>query len=273
MSVSFPDPTEIEAVAKSLAGDGPAVPAAASQAMKAQLQLRELILSGELPARSRLTEVAVVERLGVSRTPVRTALLKLEDEGLIEPAPGGGYSVCAFHERDIADAIELRGTLEGLLARLAAERGVARKALEAARDCLRRIDAALAPATLDDAHMSAYGQLNDAFHDHVRAMADSPVIARQLERACRLPFASPSAFVIIESHRAPARDMLTVAQSQHWQVLDAIEAREGSRAEAIMREHSRIARRNLQRALQAPGAAAVPGGVGLIQRQGGKSSL
>lgn len=263
MSAPFPVDADFEATARSAVGSAPA---AASHAMKAQLQLRELILSGELPARSRLTELAVVERLGVSRTPVRTALLKLEDEGLIEPAPGGGYSVRTFHERDIADSIELRGTLEGLLARLAAERGVAQVALEAARDCLRRIDAVLAPATLDDEQMSFYGQLNDAFHERIQAMAEAPVIARQLERVCRLPFASPSAFVITESHGAPARDMLTIAQSQHWQVLEAIEAREGSRAEAIMREHSRIARRNFQRVLHTPSSEGAPLGVGLIQR-------
>jgi DNA-binding GntR family transcriptional regulator len=96
-----------------------------SQAVKAQLRLRELILSGDLEAGERIAELAIVERLGMSRTPIRAALMRLEQEGLLEKFPGGGYKVRTFSERDVADAIEMRGTVEGLAARLAAERGEA----------------------------------------------------------------------------------------------------------------------------------------------------
>ena len=58
---------------------------------------------------------------------------------------------------------------------------------------------------------------------------------------------------------AHARDTLVVAQHQHRQVLDAIERREAGRAEAIMREHSRIARQNMQVALRDPAASGTPG--------------
>ncbi|MDZ4356743.1 MAG: Rieske 2Fe-2S domain-containing protein, partial [Variovorax sp.] len=82
-----------------------------SAQVRALLQLRELILSGELAGGSRIAELAIVERLGVSRTPIRAALMRLEQEGLLEALPNGGYVVQTFSERDIADAIELRGTL------------------------------------------------------------------------------------------------------------------------------------------------------------------
>ena len=94
-----------------------------SQAVKAQQRLRELILTGELAAGSRIAELALVELLGVSRTPIRAALMRLEQEGLLDALPSGGYAVRTFSERDVADAIELRGTLEGLAGRLASERG------------------------------------------------------------------------------------------------------------------------------------------------------
>ena len=71
---------------------------------------------------------------------MRAALLRLEQEGLLRALPGGGYVVETFSERDIADAIELRGTLEGLLARLAAERGAPAAVLTEARGVLERID-------------------------------------------------------------------------------------------------------------------------------------
>ena len=246
---------------------GAGTPASASQAMKAQLQLREAILSGDLPPSARLTEMAIVERLGMSRTPVRTALARLAEEGLLESLPGGGYSVRTFREQDVADAIELRGVLEGMLARRAAERGARREAVDAARQCLNEIDAVLAAATLDDEAISRYEQLNDVFHQCVQAMAQAPVLQRELDRVVKLPFASPSAFVIVDCHSRRARDMLTVAQHQHWQVLDAIAAREGARAEALLREHCRIAQRNLQVALHAAPDQPNAPGVGLIRRR------
>src|SRR5690554_6192221 len=102
---------------------------ATSNVVKAQLRLRELILEGELPAGSRISELWVVEQLGVSRTPVRAALARLQEVGFLEPIPSGGYAVRSFTEDDVWDAIEVRGTLEGLAARLAAERGASPQVL------------------------------------------------------------------------------------------------------------------------------------------------
>jgi GntR family transcriptional regulator, vanillate catabolism transcriptional regulator len=80
-----------------------------------------------------------------------------------------------------------------------------------------------------------------------------------------LPFASPSAFALQQANSPQARDMLIVAQDQHRQVLDAIANREGARAESIMREHSRIAQRNLREVMQGHGADRMPG-VRLIRK-------
>lgn len=233
--------------------------------VRALLQLRELILSGELAGGTRIAELAIVERLGVSRTPIRAALVRLEQEGLLEALPGGGYVVQSFSERDVADAIELRGTLEGLLARLAAERGAPLVVLAEARQCLDRIDALLTAPQLDDEAFSAYVALNSHFHSLLCEMADSPTIARQLERAASLPFASPSGFVLLQAQSTRARDMLIVAQDQHRQVLDAIDQREGARAESIMREHSRLARRNLVEVLAAHPSEALTGNMPAIR--------
>jgi GntR family transcriptional regulator of vanillate catabolism len=240
--------------------------AGASQAVKAQLRLREMILAGELPGGARIAELAIVERLGVSRTPIRAALMRLEQEGLIEALPNGGYAVRTFSERDVSEAIELRGTLEGLLARLAAERGAAPVLLSEARACLARIDEVLSRPALDDEAFSRYVGLNQRFHHLLGEMAGSAVIVRELERVASLPFASPSGFVVVQANSPQARDMLIVAQDQHRQVLDAIERGEGSRAEAIMREHSRIAQRNLREAIQSQHLDRMPG-VRLIRRR------
>ncbi|MEO6015840.1 MAG: GntR family transcriptional regulator [Polaromonas sp.] len=231
----------------------------ASQGVKAQLRLREMILGGELPSGMRITELAIVEKLGISRTPIRAALVRLEQEGLLDALSNGGYAVRTFSERDVSESVELRGTLEGLSARLAAERGVAIEVLVEARSCLQEIDAVLSQASLDDEAFLHYVTLNQKFHNLLGEMAQSTVIARELERVVNLPFASPSAFVVLQANSPQARDMLIVAQHQHWQVLEAIGQREGARAEAIMREHSRLARRNLREALQNHHLGQMPG--------------
>jgi GntR family transcriptional regulator, vanillate catabolism transcriptional regulator len=243
------------------------VEAGASQAVKAQLRLREMILAGELPSGERIAELAVVQRLGVSRTPIRAALVRLEQEGLLQALPNGGFAVRTFSERDVSDAIEMRGTVEGLAVRLAAERGAPAVVVAEARACLAQIDAVLRQPALDDEAFARYVSLNQKFHNLLSEMADSAVIRRELDRVVNLPFASPSAFVVVQSDSPRARDMLMVAQDQHRQVLDAIDRREGARAEAIMREHARMAQRNLREALKDHNLDRMPG-VRLIRKRG-----
>lgn len=239
--------------------------AGSSQAVKAQLRLREMILAGELPSGGRIAELTLVEKLGVSRTPIRAALVRLEQEGLLQALPGGGFAVRMFSESDASDAIELRGMVEGLAARLAAERGAPAAALAEAKACLASIDGVLARPALDDDAFLRYVELNQQFHNLLSDMAGSAVIGRELDHVVNLPFASPSAFVVLQANSPQARDMLVVAQDQHRQVLDAIEHREGSRAESIMREHSRIARRNLADAMREHDLGRMPA-VRLIRR-------
>ncbi|MEX3938559.1 GntR family transcriptional regulator [Paraburkholderia sp. BR10937] len=221
---------------------------AASQTVKAQLGLRELILGGELAPGERISELGVVERLGVSRTPVRAALMRLQEEGLLEPIPSGGYAVRSFSENEIRDSIELRGTLEGLAARLAAERGITHSMFRDLHDCIDEIDELLV-GELSEETFSRYVEANGRFHRLLAVASDSEVVARQIEKVATLPFASASAFVVVQSLDPRARETLIVAQAQHRAVLEAIESREGARAEALMREHSHIAHQNLKRVL------------------------
>ena len=237
-----------------------------SQTLRAQLMLRELVLSGELEPGTRIAEVALVSRIGVSRTPIRMALLQLHQEGLLEVLPAGGYAVKAFSESDVYDAIELRGTLEGLAARMAAERGVTDGLWAESRDCMSRIDDLLARPELTEACFAGYVEQNARFHAALAAMAGSELVERQIRRACTLPFASPNAFVLERCSGPHARDVLVVAQNQHRTLLDAIRRREGARAEAIAREHARIAQHNLGEVLQSQQALKQMPGAALIRR-------
>jgi GntR family transcriptional regulator of vanillate catabolism len=119
------------------------------------VRLREMILAGELPGGARIAELTLVEKLGVSRTPIRAALMRLEQEGLLEALPNGGYAVRTFSERDVSDAIELRGTVEGLLARVAAERGARRWCWARPANVCARSMSCFEQAALDDHAFSA----------------------------------------------------------------------------------------------------------------------
>ncbi len=237
-----------------------------SQTLSAQLRLRDLILSGELAPGERLSEPSVAERLGASRTPVRAALVRLAEEGLVEPIPSGGFAVKSFTEEDIQDAIELRGTLEGHAARLAAERGAPSAALAEMKRLITRLDEATSPP-INEAVFTDYVALNAHFHELLVEAAGSAVLARQIGRVVSLPFASPSGFVLAQAVLPEAQRVLAIAQEHHRGVVEAIERREGARAEALMREHARLARRNLELVLcDQDSLHLVPGGA-LIRRR------
>jgi DNA-binding GntR family transcriptional regulator len=84
--------------------------------------LREAIIVGELKPGERLMEVQLADKMGVSRTPVREAIRKLELEGLVEMLPRKGAHVADLSVKDIMDVLELRATLDGLASSLSAER-------------------------------------------------------------------------------------------------------------------------------------------------------
>jgi GntR family transcriptional regulator of vanillate catabolism len=239
--------------------------ASSSQTVRTLLGLRELILGGQLSPGERISELGVVERLGVSRTPVRAALIRLQEEGLVEPIPSGGFAVRSFSEHEIRDSIELRGTLEGLAARLAAERGIAPSMLRELTAYVDEIDALLIGELSEEA-FSRYVDANANFHRLLACACGSQVVQRQIEKASTLPFASASSFVVVQSLDPRARETLVVAQAQHRAVLAAIENHEGTRAEALMREHSQIAHQNLKRVLENQRALSRLIGGNLIRR-------
>ncbi len=218
-----------------------------SQADRALSALRTLILSGAFARDEKLSEPALSDRLGISRTPLREAMMHLLQEGLLHRDDGGSARVSCYTMRDIIDAIEVRGTLEGLAARLAAERGVSAEALAAARAILDALDQALGAAAGVD--FRAYIVHNTAFHDWLAQAAASPVVIREIARAKRMPLSGPGAFLTGQEGQRPFLQSLIIAQDQHRAILDAIETGEGARAEALAREHARLARRNLQQAI------------------------
>jgi GntR family transcriptional regulator, vanillate catabolism transcriptional regulator len=226
-----------------------------TQTERLVLTLREWILKGEFSAGQRLTELGLVSSLKASRTPIRIALERLANEGLLEPIPTGGFRVRSFSTADICDAIEIRGVLEGTAARFAAER------LERVEE-LGRVKRLLPRAILENPispeAFARFLDTNRTFHREVWCLAKSPSLFRELEHACKIPFAAPEALVFSPADYEPST--AHIAAEQHRAIIEAIENREGSRAEALAREHSRIARRNLEAAFRKKeGTSRLPG--------------
>lgn len=238
---------------------------AGSQTTKATLGLRELVFAGELQPGKRVPEIGLAERLGVSRTPLRLALATLAHEGLLSALPGGGFVVCSFSLNDVADAIELRGVLEGTAARFAAERLGSESELAALAAVTEELDAVVGvPSPL----LERFVELNDEYHRELVELAKSDAVARAIENVVALPFASPGALLASQAALAREQEVLVVAQHQHRGILEAVRAGHGARAEEIAREHARLAMLNLELVLESEPALERLPGAPLLRRAG-----
>lgn len=231
------------------------------------LKIRELILTGVFPAGTCVSENMLVERLGVSRTPVRTALQRLVQEGLIKPPGMNGYEISSFTVDQALDAIAVRATLEGMAARCAAQKGLLKSHAAEFETCLRQLDAVVEQTRIELKDFQTYSRWNERFHALVVARAQNEVLRRSLDGVLVLPFASPSAFVCAQSELPDFHETLRLGHLQHWRLIDAISAGDAETAEALAREHAMAARRNLRLALSNSAAIGhVPGAV-LIRRE------
>ena len=231
--------------------------AASSLTTKATLGLRELIFGGELAPEQRVPEIGLAEQLGVSRTPLRLALATLAHEGLLRALPGGGFVVCSFSLSDVADAIELRGVLEGTAARFAAERLVGEPELADLVAVTEQLDAVLDTRS---PVLERFVELNDEYHRALVDLAKSDAITRAIANVVALPFASPGALLASQAALTREQEILVVAQHQHRAMIEAVRAGHGARAEEIAREHARLAMLNLELVLASePALDRLPG--------------
>ncbi|MBC7598184.1 MAG: GntR family transcriptional regulator [Polaromonas sp.] len=214
------------------------------------IQLRDLILRGEFAPGQRLAEQQLAERLGASRTPVRAALVTLEQEGLVEANDTGKFLVRQFTPREVADAIAVRGQLEGMAARLVAEHGVSRQLQGDLQACLNEGDLALAANPLNFESYAAYAVVNDRFHALVLEACGNRALQRAVALNDKLPFAPASAMLPMQGSVALDRDWMLYAHRQHHMLFAALQAGEGARAQALAIEHTEVAQMNLRMALE-----------------------
>jgi GntR family transcriptional regulator of vanillate catabolism len=216
-----------------------------TQMAEAVVRLREMILNGKLAPGQRVAEAPLADLLGVSRTPVRQALPLLAQEGLLVENETRGYLVRAFTATEITDAIDIRGALEALAAQRVAERGVSKALSRDLHRCLEDGDALFGKRRLEESDEALYAEMNARFHALILGAADSVILSSAIERNSRIPFAGPQALAFDRTQLDRMYDRLHYAHTQHHSIVDALEAGQAGRVDALMREHAHRVKESL----------------------------
>jgi DNA-binding GntR family transcriptional regulator len=202
-------------------------------------QLHARVLSGELPSGTRLRQEALAEEFGVSRTPVREALRKLQAGGLVELQPNRGAVVRGLSAREIRDAYEVRAALEALAAQLAAER-ISREQLERLNrvqgEFRTALDRALAKRRggreVGVRELRRWAKANDDFHQTIHEASGNEVLASALAQLARNFPRDLSRLVVSESTA-----MLEANVREHETILEALSRRDAEAAYELMQRH------------------------------------
>jgi DNA-binding GntR family transcriptional regulator len=201
----------------------------ASFAQRAYAALRAALLEMNIYERAdqdlRLDERDLAKRLGVSRTPIRDALARLEHEGLVESVPRRGYFILRKNRDELVEIIHVWAALESMAARLITQ--------QAANDEIASLRAIF--ATFENGQLAAkldeYSDANLAFHARIIDLARSVTLSRMAE-GLMIHVRSIRHRTIAEDHRFE-RSMV-----DHMQIIEALEARDGELAERLVREHA-----------------------------------
>jgi DNA-binding GntR family transcriptional regulator len=186
-------------------------------------KLRDAILSAELRPNKRLVEDEIAKWLEVSRTPVREALLRLEQEGLVER--NHGWIVREYNPIEIKDRLECRLALEGYAARLACQHRSDKQLLE-----LKRL---IVEMNREDLTRYEFNIFNDQFHKIIAEAANNPtlVVLHAQTKMNYWDLSVPIIFTVQDDR---------IVLEQHLALKDAIEKRNGDLAEQIAREHVQL---------------------------------
>jgi len=193
-------------------------------------KLKTAILSGELGPEERLTEEHLAENLGVSRTPVREALYKLESEGLIRPLETRGFIVSGDSREEMEELFELRAILEGYALRIISER-ITEESLHQLGTFIDKAQAALEARQMGDVF-----KWNTHFHDHLHELVSDKVRLYRLIVDMRKQ---------VLRHRKVTLQSIEGAQRTldgHQKILLALHLKEPELCEKTMREHIALAK-------------------------------
>lgn len=186
--------------------------------------LRQVIVRGDIAPGERLVENRLAEAMGISRTPVREALHKLEREGLLRKLPRGGFTVVSLSREEVEETIGIRCVLESYAARLATvnhrkeELEPLERKIEEFEECL------------DKGRMDALPRINTEFHNLLYGLSKSPRLIRMISDLRDQIYRVRRILLKVEH-------MARVSNQDHRKMLSAIRRRDIEKVESLVREH------------------------------------
>lgn len=194
---------------------------------KAYFAIREMILDGSFRPGDRLSEEQLSAAIGVSRTPIRDALRRLENDYFVSIRANRGARVRGWDAADIEDLFQMRAIIEGFGARRAAERASPEQIAEL-REQIQRIDQAIADSRNPD--IEVFLAANARFH---QVICDASGNSRLSDMIASLVAQA----VVVRTAKGFSIEDLRRSNFHHREMAEAIEARDGDLAETVMRTH------------------------------------
>ncbi|MEO8898684.1 MAG: GntR family transcriptional regulator [Candidatus Dormibacter sp.] len=189
--------------------------------------IRQALVTGDYPAGAHLREEELAATIGVSRTPIREALRRLDAEGILKFVRNRGATVPEWSERDVGEIFELRALLESYSARLAAER-IDDDVLARLGELADQMDELrISPRSK---RFDAITELNNQFHRGILVAADNRRLIPLLAGVVQIP-------LVLQTFRRYTADDLQHSFQQHRDVLQALRNHDADWAEAAMRAH------------------------------------
>ena len=200
---------------------------------RAYEEIRRRIFAGVYPAGVRLREDELSAAIGVSRTPVREALRRLDAEGLVVNVPNRGAHVASWTEEELNDIFEIRSLLESYAARRAATR-LTTEELDRLQALTQEMDSCL-DALPSDEHYDLITRLNYEFHQRIMDAAASPLLKSLTTSTIQIA-------LMHRTFRRYSRRALERSFDHHRELVEACRARDEVWAETVMRSHILAAR-------------------------------
>ncbi|GAA6208068.1 hypothetical protein NBRC116601_13610 [Cognatishimia sp. WU-CL00825] len=207
-------------------------------------RIRRDIMMGTFDEGGRLSEARLSEIYEVSRTPIRLALRILERERLIRRGEGRGYTVVSPTVEEILQAVQVRGHLESLAARLMAQSETRCQHLPNMAKAIETIDIVLRNGLLGDSAKREAQAANRVFHTSILNACENDYVGFACEQISHLPMLAAGSMVFDRTTIQSSDPMesglfrLHLGNAQHQVIYEAIEKGDAVRAEGMMREHS-----------------------------------
>ena len=194
--------------------------------------LKRRIVFREIESGKKINEEDLAKSLGVSRTPIRETLLRLEHEGIVKIIPRRGAFVVSQSKEKVMDLFEVREVLEGLVAQLATK-NMNHELLDRLKRCLEKISS----GDGDNNRLLKYTPADVEFHATLLEASDNELLKSMMESVnVHLQM------VRLRTVALPGRPEQTV--KEHYEILAAIEKKNSSLAEKLMRKHVASVRRD-----------------------------